>query len=260
MTQFSEATIPSRRHAGWSLRSLIAEGARAWNVSPRMVVLISLGIPFIVGVAGIVAAVMGKTTYKGFTGEDGVAEGLQVLLFAATLFLSLIIAHRLWRRGDTLFAVLYVLAGAGMLFIVGEELNWGQRIFGWETPEQFQAINKQEETNLHNIYGVGSVFKWLHVVIGALGTVVPLLVLRWRPRSQRLGQAIDLFVPHFTLVPYFLATLLWRLQANLWDPPKRLYFVISEYSEVMELILAIAFFLFMWFQFRRTRPDQAGRS
>jgi len=223
-----------------------------------MVLFISLGIPLIAGAAGIVAALMGKAAYKAFTGEDGIAEGLQVLLFASALVLSLIIARRLRKRGDTSFALLYLLAGAGLLFIVGEELNWGQRIFGWETPEQFQAINKQEETNLHNIYGVGSVFKWLHVVVGALGTVVPLLVRQWRPRSERLAQAIDLFVPHFTLVPYFFATLLWRLQANLWDPPKRLYFVITEYSEVMELILAIAFLLFMWFQFRGTRPQRSS--
>jgi formate hydrogenlyase subunit 3/multisubunit Na+/H+ antiporter MnhD subunit len=71
--------------------------------------------------------------------------------------------------------------------------------------------------------------------------------------SARPLDAVSLLVPHFTLLPYFLSTLLWRLQANLWKPPKSLYFVITEYSEVMELVLAIAFFVFLLFQFRNLK-------
>ena len=36
-------------------------------------------------------------------------------------------------------------------FGAGEEISWGQRIFGIETPEAFAEHNRQGETNLHNL-------------------------------------------------------------------------------------------------------------
>ena len=38
----------------------------------------------------------------------------------------------------------------GCFYIAGEEHSWGQHFFGWETPEGWSAINRQDETNLHN--------------------------------------------------------------------------------------------------------------
>jgi hypothetical protein len=46
----------------------------------------------------------------------------------------------------------YLLLLAGLMLVcAGEEASWGQRIFGWRTPEMWSAINAQAETNLHNL-------------------------------------------------------------------------------------------------------------
>jgi len=47
-----------------------------------------------------------------------------------------------------------------ILFFVGfgEEISWGQRIIGWETPQILKKINKQRETTFHNIYIFNSKF------------------------------------------------------------------------------------------------------
>ncbi len=37
------------------------------------------------------------------------------------------------------------------VYFAGEELSWGQWIFGWQTPETLRALNVQGETNLHNL-------------------------------------------------------------------------------------------------------------
>lgn len=37
------------------------------------------------------------------------------------------------------------------IFFAGEEISWGQHFFGWEAGDTFREINKQHETNLHNI-------------------------------------------------------------------------------------------------------------
>ena len=38
----------------------------------------------------------------------------------------------------------------GSFYFAGEEVSWGQWLFGWDTPEFWEAFNYQEETNLHN--------------------------------------------------------------------------------------------------------------
>lgn len=46
-----------------------------------------------------------------------------------------------------------VYLGLALLFFfgAGEEISWGQRIFGFKTPEQLAQVNKQDELNLHNL-------------------------------------------------------------------------------------------------------------
>jgi len=46
-----------------------------------------------------------------------------------------------------------VYLGLALLFFfgAGEEISWGQRIFGFKTPESLTQVNKQDELNLHNL-------------------------------------------------------------------------------------------------------------
>ena len=46
------------------------------------------------------------------------------------------------------------MGGIVLLFIAGEEISWGQRIFGYPTPDWIAERNLQEEFNLHNLSGV----------------------------------------------------------------------------------------------------------
>ena len=39
----------------------------------------------------------------------------------------------------------------GSLYFAGEEASWGQTYFHWRTPEEWAELNKQRETNLHNL-------------------------------------------------------------------------------------------------------------
>jgi hypothetical protein len=112
-----------------------------------------------------------------------------------------------------------------------------------------QTINRQNETNLHNIHGVEHTVKWVHVLIGAYGTFLPILLGRVKALAPHRAK-LALLVPHITLLPYFALPLVWRLYVNLIEPPARYSFVIAEYSEVIELILAIGFLLFMIFQLK----------
>ena len=239
------------------IKRLLIDASSAWRVSLRMIIII-WAVPVAVALSGIVAALIGKDLYKLLTDEDRVAENLQALFYAFALVLCVIITRRLWIAGRKEIALLYLAVSLGLVFLIGEELSWGQRIFGWATPDAFEATNKQGETNLHNIRGVGATFKWIQLLVGAYGTILPLVVLK-STRLARYRDFLSWVVPHYTLLPYFLPMFVWKIFRNLTEVPDRYYFVVEQYNEIIELILAIGMFLFMVYQWRViSAPDKTG--
>ena len=47
--------------------------------------------------------------------------------------------------------LVYLGLAALFFFGAGEEISWGQRILGFQTPEPISEVNRQEEFNLHNL-------------------------------------------------------------------------------------------------------------
>ncbi len=235
---------------------LLDDSAKAWNTSRSMIIFLWL-LPILFCLAGVVAALMGKSAYKAFTTEDGIAENIQVVMFVVAFVFSFNVMQNTVRRGQYFFAALYGILCVGLFFIIGEEISWGQRLLGWDTPQHIKAINKQDETNIHNIYVVGETIKWLHLVFAAFGTFMPLLVMRLE-RLQRYRKQLAMLVPHYSMIPFFFIPLLWRLFRNLVPVPKRFYFVVSEYTEVIELVIASAIMLFLIFQYRQFSRKDSG--
>ncbi|MBN2328912.1 MAG: hypothetical protein JXR73_17365 [Candidatus Omnitrophica bacterium] len=92
------------------------------------------------------------------TPEDGIIEYLTAIAaFAAFCILMVYIGKAAFRKGfDAQLGLLLLFAGA-CLFFAGEEISWGQRIFGIETESVspwLAKINRQDELTLHNIRGL----------------------------------------------------------------------------------------------------------
>jgi len=91
--------------------------------------------------------------------EDGILEQTTALLFLGSSILSMRVAFRLFQERtptspSTLRRVIWhVLIGLFFFLCFGEEISWGQRILGFETPESMKQLNVQEEANLHNMMG-----------------------------------------------------------------------------------------------------------
>ncbi|MDA0978853.1 MAG: hypothetical protein O3B72_09865 [Proteobacteria bacterium] len=86
-----------------------------------------------------------------FTIEDGFIEWCTVLVLLTTMVVCgrrfiLLRGHR-----SRLFLSVTALLTLLCLFGAGEEISWGQRIFGLETPEYLQERNAQGEIGLHNL-------------------------------------------------------------------------------------------------------------
>lgn len=118
----------------------------------------SLGL-FLVGVLIVCASfailALKDSTVDTLVREDDVVEWSGAIgLFAGcvVLFVSFVMARRRRPVGMTPGGVWILLASSGILFVLGgEEISWGQRLFGWGTPGVLARANKQDETNLHNL-------------------------------------------------------------------------------------------------------------
>ncbi len=128
-----------------------------------------------------------------YAAEDKVVEyGTAIALLLA----SLLLIHNglsLRSHGTKLAVGLTFFYALMFFFGAGEETSWGQRIFGWETPEELKAINRQDETTIHNIeIGGVAMTKHLFGPILTLTILLYLLVLPLLyPRLAGLRRVID---------------------------------------------------------------------
>jgi hypothetical protein len=180
-----------------------------------------------------------RDPFRALLIEDGPVEWLQfacLVLIAPTYFW---LARSL--RSQTWIAVLYLLAAIGFVFIAGEEISWGQRIIGWATPESIAAINKQDETNIHNVGLVLRVFNATTLTIALLGIVLP--IARWAiwPNRKRSDVAFAL-VPPLALAPAFALTFAYRAMRFVMVPEAG--FSLTKYQEATELAFYLALLSF----------------
>ncbi len=91
------------------------------------------------------------SAFHWFVMEDGIVEWLTV---AGLITTAIVCFHRLvffFRRKTTLFLFVTLGLGLAMVFVAGEEISWGQRIFNFKSPDYFLKNNSQQETNIHNL-------------------------------------------------------------------------------------------------------------
>ena len=80
--------------------------------------------------------------------EDHWVENVTAISF---LLAGLPLFATAWMERNSVRCCVYILGGLAMVFAVGEEINWGQRIFGFDTPDSLLDVNAQKEVNIHNI-------------------------------------------------------------------------------------------------------------
>ncbi|WP_211306373.1 hypothetical protein [Parasphingopyxis lamellibrachiae] len=96
--------------------------------------------------------------FHWFAREDNILEWVSALfVLVGAAFLALAVLRRARKPFDGFGAILVGLlipvGFAGLYFLIGmEEISWGQRIFGFETPDGIAARNWQSEFNFHNIH------------------------------------------------------------------------------------------------------------
>ncbi|MGB8492081.1 MAG: hypothetical protein WCE64_13575 [Bacteroidales bacterium] len=89
--------------------------------------------------------------------EDGIVENLSaIFFFLASCIMFYIFVVTKTDAKDFLFKsrrnYFILLLGLFFFFCAGEEISWGQRIIGIDTPEYMEENNAQKELNIHNLF------------------------------------------------------------------------------------------------------------
>lgn len=223
----------------------LEEHLATWGLDGRVTRMLVL-VPILFFALAVLASLSAPSAYIALTDEDGLVEWLQVAALVAAGVIFMLVASRGWRLGRRFEPVAQALIGIGALVVAGEEISWGQRIFGWATPQLFDSINYQGETNLHNTIALESVMKLTEIGLGAFGAFVPLVAV-----AHRAPQWIrsSLLVPPIALVSFFLITFLHWTSRIVIDPSRS----IARLSEAAELALFTGGALFAWLCLRRLR-------
>ena len=166
--------------------------------------------------------------------EDSWVEHLTVAVFllaGIVLFVAALINRRIFPR------CVYVLGGMMMLFFAGEEISWGQRIIGFETPDFLVDLNYQSEFNIHNI----RVFNYDYIFILQRHVLLALCIAGSAAFFSRKDRVFGIPLPPIVLTLAVLALMSFAFAGRVGFM-EILSFIVSAHRGLLLLLLLFALF------------------
>ncbi len=167
--------------------------------------------------------------------EDGVIEYLTAsfLLFASIklffLFLKIYKKYSVFNFGLLSYSLV-------LFFGFGEEISWGQRIFGIQSPSFFSKNNFQGEINIHNMMVMGVdlnrwIFTYVLVLIFTFYFLITPIMYYKNKFPKTIVNRFSFLIPNYLYSSIFLITTL-IINLNLAE----------KVSEVWECSFAVTIF------------------
>lgn len=201
---------------------------------------------FLVVLAGVYFGFANQDFFtNNFAKEDGAIENATA---AFLLMGSILMIRRLFvikNRAGLWFIVTTAVVALAFLFVAGEEISWGQRIFNVESSEFFSEYNAQGETNLHNLT-VGDVkinklvfgkiltgLIILYLIVGSMAFRKSTAVKKW---MDRMAVPVSKYHP---IIAYVITSFLITIIPA------------SRNSELLEFASAVIFFMILLFPYNK---------
>lgn len=252
-------TVRQGDGAGGRLRAAHQDGP---GTSPRSrwsaTVALGLAAAYVVLSYGIMF--LDQRIFDPMISEDSWVESVGAAAFLAASVLFLLYFLTLVRHGGVRSAPLKaaVLLGLSVAFFVGagEEVSWGQRLVGFATPESLEAVNRQDEFNVHNVRSVGRAVELFFALLwGTLAVVVPVA----SRASRRLARLLHRVVPVFPLglgmlfvLNYLVARLAYVVVPSA-SAYESIYPAVHSVTEIKETNFAVLFALAAVYCWQRAR-------
>ncbi|MDD5014567.1 MAG: hypothetical protein PHW73_05630 [Atribacterota bacterium] len=159
--------------------------------------------------------------------EDGFFESLTAVF---AIMASLLCLISIYFNNDNAF-IKYALFVLFFLFGM-EEISWGQRIFGWNTPNALSSINYQNETNIHNIFNpyLSLLYSSFNLLFGFL--ILSSMKLRKKVASWLKIEKYTYFIPSHEFKLYGFIFILLSFQS---------YFYGGELTEEIFSVFILAY-------------------
>jgi hypothetical protein len=193
--------------------------------------------------------------------ERGFLELLHALLpLAAAAIAGRLLLMPALRR-DPLIAAWLAAILIGGIYLGGEEASWGQHYFGWSTPEEWAAINRQEETNLHNTSFWFDRFPRIVITVGIVvgGLILPLIKLR---RPELIPRRFDFIIPPLGLRTLTIVMVIGEIIGGLRETTaalgEMLRFRPGEMQENFIVAFLIVYMLCLWGRAKRVGARQTA--
>lgn len=237
----------------------------------------AIGVAVTAAAVAAVHSLLYTPAFSDLGAEDGIMEsgGALCFLAASVIFFSLFL--RLRKKGAAAPTGIgawwwYLILAALFFFVTGEEVSWGQRIFGWETPGWMAENNVQEETTIHNleIFNAHTKDHELKPFWQSLLTMNRLFSLFWLCWCLLLPLAVHFDLPlvrratGFFRVPvpdvfhgclFFTTYAATKLFVILNDPEER---ILAQTDEIKEAFFALVFLLVSLDFLRRYRASTSA--
>lgn len=205
-----------------------------------------------------------EPVYLAVSREDNIVEYATFASLAGASVFAAMASRLAWRAGMRAVAIILGLLAAFTLFVALEEISYGQRIFGFETPEELEAMNRQQEFNIHNVgqwaWLTDELLPDLVIAYCLFGWLLLELLRRAAPRLVARLPGADLIVMPWHVASFMIPIATFRIfTSSGYDVEtccRRGQLIIWQDQEPAEMLFGLAFLLFAWGGYRSVR----GRS
>lgn len=182
--------------------------------------------------------------------EDHVAEWMSffALLGTSLVFLTTFFRMRNHTPPNPPIAQLSLIVLAFMFFVAaGEEISWGQRIIGFETPEGLRELNEQGEFNFHNLPFLDQRNKLLidhYDLINIVWFVLVIAIPLTASSSQRMYERVSRIVviaPYSLGILFILNYVLGKIYKFILPKTITINYRIANINEIREMLFAVLF-------------------
>ena len=187
-----------------------------------------------------------------FANEDTWIEYAQFFFYLTASILSLMSSRLLANSKKSFWSIIYLLIALAFFVVAGEEISWGQRLLGFQTPEAIKNSNTQGELNIHNNNLIFGYVYRVYLLIAAYGSFAwmgkSLIADRLWPKSKKMT---PLLVPAW----YWSSAFLFSLVMFYFHRTKHLYNlqIYEEFNEFIFSGVLLAFFMENYFLIKKNK-------
>ena len=178
---------------------------------------------------------IGISWFDWLRSEDGPLEWMQFIEYALSSLLAFLIFLRPKKKDVNSF--IWLLIAFLSFLIAGEEISWGERIFGYSI-ESITELSMQGETNLHNLpffhnYVLDPALQIICIFLGWLGW------RKWPYLTSLPSRKFSLFFLFVSLYFFYYEISWFSTVAHIRND-----------QEIFEFLLSSGLFLHCWESFK----------